>query len=256
MLSLPDPVKYRGKKEETFERGFRFLVTGSNAAKTLDSGEEVFNSVSLSVVGPVVGRCGFRTLPFRDTGAIAVDTKKSSECRAIVAFVGNNNGIPDPGNDLGGNRDVVDVSGCDEQFQGSAMEIDQCVELGISPAPACPNSFTVSCLKRRSPVLMNPYVGAVDEAQSSFGPLGKFVENSPPNSVSIPPTEAAIHSLPGAESTRQISPRIPASENVKDPFEDLSQIALGSAMVEFGSGTPPASINFLSLLQSLSDRPR
>ena len=256
MLISPDPVKYGSEKKETLEGGFRFLVTRCNATESLDSGEKVFNSVSFSVVSPVIWRGSFRTLSFRDTGTIVGGTKKGPEGRAIVAFVGNNNGITDPSNDLWGNRNIVDVPGCDEQLQRPAMEIDQGVELGVSSAPACPNSFAVSILKRRSAVLMDSHIRAVDEAQSPFGRPGKFVENPTPNSLSIPATEAAIDGLPRSETTRQISPRVAASENVEDPFEDLPQIALRSARVRHGSSTFPASINFLSLLQSLSDRPR
>lgn len=256
MLISPDPVKYGGEEKETLEGGFRFLVARCNAAETFDSGEEVFNAVSFPVVSPVIWRGSFRTLPFRDTGAIVGGTKKGSKCGAIVAFVGNNNGITDPGNDLRGNRNVIDVPGCDEQFQRPAMEIDQGVEFGVSSASTCPNSLTISRMKRRSTVLMNSYVRAVNEAQSPFCPLGEFVENPTPNSVLAPPAKAAIDSLPRSESTRQISPRVAAPENVEDPFEDLPQIALRSARVGPDSGTVHASINFLSLFQSFSDRPR
>lgn len=256
MVISPDPVKYGSEKKETFERGFQFLVTRCNAAESLDSGEEVFNPVSFPVMSPIIGRSGLRALPFRDTCTIVGGKKNGSEGLAIVALVGNNNGIPDPGNNLGGNRNVVDVPRCDEQFQRPAVEIDKSVQFGVSPTSTCPNSLAVSVLKRRRAVLMNSYVRAVDEAQSPFGALGEFVKNPRPNSLHVPSAEAAIDGLPRSESTRQVSPRVTASENVEDPFEDLPQIALRSTRLGPGRGTLPASINFFSLFQSFSDSPR
>jgi hypothetical protein len=118
MLISPDPVKYGSEEKETLERGFRFFVARCNASETLDSGEEVFNAVSFHVVRPVICRGGFRTLSFRDTGAIVGGTKKGSECRAIVAFVGNNDGITDPATTSGATVMSLTFPGVMSSFNG------------------------------------------------------------------------------------------------------------------------------------------
>lgn len=256
MIRLANPVKNSGEEEEGLERGFGLFVSGGDTTESFDSGEEVFDSMAFAVMSPVARSIGFCSLPFRDAGTVPVDLQFSAEGGAVIAFVGDDDRIAQTGHQLRRRGDVVDIARSDEQFQGPSAKIDQGVEFGVSASSAGSNSLNFSRRQRRSSILMNAHVGAVNESKRSLGILGENLENARPDLFLGPPSEPSVNGLPRSKSLGQITPRIATSQDMEDRFDDLPKVSRRSANRALRCSTRSAPINFLSLRQALSDSPR
>ena len=94
------------------------------------------------------------------------------------------------------------------------------------------------------------------EAQFALGPLGGLAEELRPETLTAVFAEAPVDGLPRAEAAREVTPGIAPAQDVKDAFEDLSQIAGAPAEAGPTSGTRGSTVNFFRPLQALSDMPR
>ena len=256
MDELADPVEDGGEEEESLKGGFGFLVAGGEAPVSFDSAEEVFDPVPLSVVAGVERGAGFGTLPFRDGGGVSGLREEVAECAAVVSLVGDDDALFEPLHEVGRGGYIVEVSGGDDEFDGPSAEVDQGVDLGVSAAAAGSNALAVSESHRGGAVLVDAHVGTVDEAQFALGPLRGLAEELCPETLTAVFAEAPVDGLPGAETSREVSPGVASAQDVKDAFEDLPQLAGAPAKANPTSGTRGSTVNFLRPLQTLSDMPR
>lgn len=256
MVILSDPVEHRCDEEEPFEGVLGFFVSRCETSVAFDSGEVVFDPVPLSVISGMAGRSGFCTSPFWDGGGVSREGERVAEGVAIVPLIGDDDGVLDTGDKLWGCGDIVGVTGGDDKFYRPSVEVDQRVDLGVPTTAACPNPLAASEGERWRPVLVNADVGTIDEAKLTFGTSRHRTEKPRPEPFLAELPKASITGLPRAETARQVAPRVAAAQDVKDPFEDLPQLARRPSKPDPNAGTRGNTVNFFRPLQARSDRPR
>ncbi len=102
---------------------------------------------------------------------------------------------------------------------------------------------------------MDSHVGAINEAKLPLGTFGRFQKESLEELLLAKAAEPSINRFPRPKVGWQVSPRIPAPQDVEDGLQYGAQIGRRTAYSKVRSRTRGGLVNLFSPFQVFPDMP-
>lgn len=175
------------------------LITSGNATVGLESTEEVFDAVPMSIEALVKGTLFDPSAQRSQAGKDFSFVERNSQWIGIITLVpdeSRTSGRVDLGDQLRGSNGVADVTRTEDESYRFGVAIDNRVDLRSEPTPA--RAHRLQCLPTRGigSASMDPYVGGIDAEQPAVHALVQALEDSVPRAVIAPLGEVSVDGAP------------------------------------------------------------
>ena len=145
-LNRANRNSHYGELEESQECVSELVVSGGDATELLELVEEALDKVSLTIERLFPAESPLAPAHVGNVGDRTASLDVSSDAVRIVGLVGNDDGAPlEVGQERFDGRQIVRLTGRDEDLDRPALTIDAGVDLGREPSAAAPHT-TISTL--------------------------------------------------------------------------------------------------------------
>lgn len=171
------------------------------------------------VMAFVIPRFRFPVSTPRNARLVAVTKQVFPKRVAVVSQIAKHDAILLTLEQLLGLSDIVDLTGCKQQRDGTTGGVDQRVELCIASAFGDSKRLFLSPANRICASLKHFDMGGVNDAQFATRPLGHNPQGGIPNLPLTPEPKASVDGLPWPEAFGKISPRAAGSHPIEEGLQ-------------------------------------